>query len=291
MRTSVWMGMALAIVASIGLVIGCGGRKTTYTTADSQAMTAEQQLLADAEAAWAQRQDKAQLETALAKWEAYLAHDPNNGQVLGMLARGYYLLGNGHLTDEDAKLAAYDTGASFGERGMATNEAFRKCVEGGNKDYKCLEHMGTDDLLPTYWVYANVGKWSATKGFTYIVKNKSKLKAIADWVHATDTHYFYGAGDRLLGTYYAKAPAAFGGDLSKSKKHFDQSLAIEPNYLGTKVLMAQYYATKQQDRDLFQRLLEEVIAADPNSIPEIYAEQSLDQANAQRLLDQIDDLF
>ncbi len=291
MRTSMWMGATLAIVACVGLVLGCGGRKTTYVKSDTQALTPEQQLLADAETAWAQRGIKEQLDVALAKWEAYLEHDPNNGQVLGMLARGYYLLGNGHLQDKEAVLAAYDKGASFGERGMATNDAFRKCVAGGNKDYKCLEHMGTDDLLSTYWVYANVGKWSATKGFTYIVKNKSKLKAIADWVQATDPHYFYGAGDRLLGTYYAKAPAAFGGDLTKSKKHFDQSLAIEPNYLGTKVLMAQYYATKQQDRELFQQLLDEVVAADPTVIPAIAPEQTLEQANAQRLLAQIDDLF
>ncbi len=291
MRYSGWTSATLALVVCAGLIIGCGGRKTTYTQADAQALTAEQQLLADAEAAWEQRGDKAQLEAALAKWEAYLAHDPNNSHVLGMLARGCYLLGNGHSTDEAASLAAYDRGASFGERGMAANDAFRKCVAGGAKDYKCLEHLTADDMLPTYWVYANVGKWSATKGFTYIVKNKSKLKAIADWVHATDPHYFYGAGDRLLGTYYAKAPAAFGGDMTKSKKHFDQSLAIEPKYLGTKVLMAQYYATKQQDQELFRQLLEEVIAADPNVIPAITPEQTLDQANAQRLLDKIDDLF
>ena len=292
MRTSTWIGVTLVLVASVGLVLGCGaGRKTTYTKADATAMTPQQQLLAAAEAAWAERHDKAQLDTALAKWEEYITLDPNNGQVLGMLSRGYYLLGNGHLEGEDAKLAAYDKGASFGERGMATNEAFRKCVDGGNKDYKCLEHLSSDDILSTYWVYANVGKWSATKGFTYIVKNKSKLKAIADWVHATDTQFYYGAGDRILGTYYAKAPAAFGGDMTKADKHFTQSLAIAPDYLGTKVLMAQYYSTKAGDREQFERLLNEVIAADPNVIPEIYAEQVLDQANAQKLLDQADDLF
>ena len=291
MRYSGWMSATLAIVVCAGLIAGCGGRKTSYVKADAAALTPEQQQLADAEAAWAQRDDKAQLETALAKWEAYLEHDPNNSQVLGMLARGYYLLGNGHAATEDEALTAYDTGASFGERGMAANDAFRKCVSGGTKDYKCLEHLGSDDMLPTYWVYANVGKWSATKGFTYIVKNKSKLKAIADWVHATDNQFYYGAGDRILATYYAKAPAAFGGDLTKAKKHFDQSLAIEPNYLGTKVLMAQYYATKKQDPELFRQLLEEVLAADPNSIPELYPEQKLDQANAQKLLDKVDDLF
>ena len=217
-------------------------------------------------------------------------HDPSNAGVLAMLARASYLLA-GHLTTEEEILATYDSGASYGERGMATNEAFRACVEGGAKDYKCLDQMTVADIDATYWVYANLGKWSATKGFTYIVKNKSKLKAIADWVQTTDPSYFYGAGDRLLGTYYAKAPAAFGGDMELSLAHFDASLAISPEYLGTKVLQAQYYATKAQDRELFQRLCDEVLAGDPEAIPEIAPELRLEQVKAQSLLDQIDDLF
>ena len=293
MRLKLVFGLMILLVASLGFISGCGGdRKTQYTkTSGDQGVSPEQQLLLDAEAAWALRADVAQLKVALTKWEEYIAVDPANGPILGMLARGYYLLGNGHLTDETEMLAAFDTGASFGERGMATNDAFQACVEGGAKDYKCLDHLTEADIAQTYWTYATVGKWSATKGFTYIVKNKSKLKALADWVQVTKPEFFHGAGDRLLGTYYAKAPAAFGGDLGLSLQHFDASIALAPNYLGTKVLMAQYYATKMQDKDLFKRLCDEVIAADPASIPDLVPEQELEQGNAQRLLDQIDDLF
>ncbi len=286
-----WIGFTLACLGALGIMLGCGGRKTTYVKGDSAAVSAEQQLLIDAEAAWAQREDKAQLDIAIAKWIEFTEKDATNGEVFGMLARAHYLLANGHLEVKEERLAALDKGASFAERGMATNEEFRACVDGGNKDYKCLDKMTTADILPVYWAYACVGKWSALSGFTYIVKNKSKLKAIADWVQATDPDFYYGAGDRILGTYYAKAPAAFGGDLDVSLAHFNASLALEPNYLGTKVLQAQYYCPKAQDAELFKKLLEEVIAADPNSIPEIVAEQKLEQANAKRLLEQIDDMF
>lgn len=293
MRLHLSAALAALLLFSLGLpTSACGDRKSQYVKASGeQELTVEQQILADAEAAWAMRDDRAQLVLALAKWEEYLGHAPNDRDVLGMLARGYYLLGNGHLTDEAEMLDAFDKGAAYGERGMATNDAFRGCVEGGEKDYKCLSHLTRDDIATTYWTYATIGKWSAIKGFSYIVKNKSKLKSIADWVQATDPQFFYGAGDRILGTYYAKAPSAFGGDLDLAKQHFDASLAIAPNYLGTKVLMAQYYATKLQDKDLFRQLCEEVIAADPNSIPELLPEQKLEQGNARRLLEQIDELF
>jgi tetratricopeptide (TPR) repeat protein len=292
MRIKLTLGVMFVLLLSLGLLSGCGGRSTQYAkSSGDQAVTPEQQLLLDAEAAWAQRGEKAQLDVALSKWEEYITLDPNNREVYVMLARGYYLLGNGHMTDEAEMLAAFDKGAAFGERGLSTNDGFFACVEGGAKDYKCLEHLTIEDAPTAYWTYATVGKWSATKGFTSIVKNKSKLKALADWVQATDPNFYYGAGDRILATYYAKAPAAFGGDLDLAKTHFEQSLAIEPNYLGTKVLMAQYYATKMQDKDLFRQLCEEVIAADPASLPDLIPEQKLEQGNAQRLLDEIDDLF
>jgi len=287
-----WIGMVAILVAALGMLAGCKDRKTTYTTASGAAATAEEKLLQEAETAWAERENKDQLLVAIGKWEEYVAKDPTNKHVYGMLARAYYLLGNGHETEEEAMLAAYDKGASYAEQGMALNEGFLQCVEKGGKDYKCLdENMTQEDILSVYWAYANIGKWSAISGFTYIVKNKSKLKGISDWVQATDPNFYYGAGDRILGTYYAKAPAAFGGDLDKSLTHFNASLKIEPNYLGTKVLMAQYYCTRKLDRELFVQLCNEVINADPNSIPEIAAEQKLEQGNAQRLLDQVDDLF
>ncbi len=287
-----WLGIATILVVTLGMLAGCKDRKTTYTTTSGGAVSAEEQLLVDAEAAWEGREDKDQLLVAIGKWEEYIAKDPASKDVFGMLARAYYLLGNGHETEEAAQLAAYDKGASYAEQGMALNDGFRQCVDKGGKDYKCLEdNMTEDDIRTVYWAYANIGKWSAISGFTYIVKNKSKLKAISDWVQATDPNFYYGAGDRILGTYYAKAPAAFGGDLDKSLSHFNASLKIEPDYFGTKVLMAQYYCPKAQDKEMFVQILNEVLEGDPNSIPEIVAEQKLEQGNAQRLLDQVDDLF
>ena len=291
MRFTSWLSVSVVLLTITGLILGCGGRKSTYVKAGDAQVTAEQQLLIDAEAAWAQRDDKGELEAAIARWEEYLSHDPNNRDVLGMLARACYLLGAFHTDDKDTKLAIFDKGASFGERGMAANDDFRACVDGGTKDYKCLGSLSVDDIATTYWVYANLGKYSVTMGFTTVVKNKSKLKAIADWVQATDPNFYHGAGDRILGTYYAKAPGFAGGDMGLSEVHFNQSLELEPSYLGTKVLMAQYFATKKQDRALFEQLLNEVLAGDVDAIPEIAPEQRLEQASAQKLLDQVDDLF
>ena len=41
---------------------------------------------------------------------------------------------------------------------------------------------------------------------------------------------------------------------AKAKEHYDKSIAVSPNYFGTKVILAQYYAIKKQDKALFKDL-------------------------------------
>jgi hypothetical protein len=84
-------------------------------------------------------------------------------------------------------------------------------------------------------------------------------------------------------------PGFMGKDLKKSEALFTKSLAIAPNYFGTKVLMAERLATEIPDRAMYQRLLREVIAADPAVEPAIAPENRIEQIKAQELLAQIDE--
>ncbi len=55
--------------------------------------------------------------------------------------------------------------------------------------------------------------------------------------------------------------------------------------------MADVYATKKQDRALFEKLLKEVVAADATTDPEIIPEQELEKKKAEDLLKRAEDLF
>lgn len=257
----------------------------TTATADSEA------LMAQAEEAWAARDDQAKLEQAIALYEKILANDPTQRAILVRLSRAHYFLANGHLKEHEAIIAAYDKGARYGEQAMGLNAAFAKAVKDGVKDEEALKLLNKEDAGGLYWAYSNLGKWAVAKGFTTVLKYKNKLKRFIDRVIELDPNYFYGAGDRGIGAFYAKAPSFAGGDLGLAKKHFAKSLEIAPDYFGTKVLIAEYWATKSQNKSAFKKALSEVLAADPTVLPEIIPEQKAEQRNAQRLLDQIDDLF
>jgi hypothetical protein len=142
-----------------------------------------------------------------------------------------------------------------------------------------------------YWTAIALGKWAKLKGFSTLLKHKDTVKRYVATVQNLDEDYFYHAPDRYFGSYYAIAPSFAGGDMNKSKNLFEKSISGSPSYLDTKVLYAQYYATKQQDRRLFERLLNEVISADPNAVPDIAPENKAAQAKARHLLETKGDYF
>lgn len=79
--------------------------------------------------------------------------------------------------------------------------------------------------------------------------------------------------------------------MEKSKKHFQASMERAPYYLGTKVLMADVYAVKAQDRALFDKLLDEVLAAPDDVSPELIPETKAEKVKAAELKAKAKDLF
>ena len=298
----------IAITLLVAFAVGCGAsRQSGYLAGDgvkkaattqpagsqpaSQPASPADATFKQAEEKWAKRDDAASLKEALALYEKVIKLDPGHRQALVRLARGYYLYAYGYTKTDEELLTAHDKGARWGERIMGLRAEFRAKMKAGEKDYENLNLAQKEDVPGIYWSYGNLGKWSVKKGFTTVLKNKNKLKAFISRVAELDPAYYYGAGDRGLGAFYAKAPSFAGGDLDKAKAHFDKSLKIEPNYFGTKVLMAQYYATKKQDKALFKKLLEEVLAGDVNVLPDVIPMQKIEQRHAKELLAQIDDKF
>ena len=103
--------------------------------------------------------------------------------------------------------------------------------------------------------------------------------------------YFYGATGRYYGAYYSALPSFAGQDLERSRKEFDTVIAKHPDHFGNRVLLAEYWAVKSQDRALFEEQLNMVLNGDPNSIPELKAEQEAEQRKAKVLMAAIDDKF
>lgn len=248
-----------------------------------------------AQQAWVKRDDRASLEKAIALWEKIAADSEPNAELLSMLSRAYYLLGETHhrlAGDNEAMLADLEKGVMAGERAMmAASPAFAARVEAGDRIEDAIASIPNEGQPAIYWYASNLGRLALAKGVTTTLLYANRILTAMQRVLSIDETFFCAAPHRYLGVFHATAPTFAGGDLDKSRAHFERALELAPDYLGTKVLFAECYAPKRDDRKLFTRLLNEVAAADPSVIAGLEPEQRLEQEKARRLLTEVDEIF
>jgi hypothetical protein len=113
-----------------------------------------------------------------------------------------------------------------------------------------------------------------------LVRHNAKVFATMERVAAAAPTTYFGGPDRYFGTLFGALPAATGGDLGKSRVHFERSLALAECF-DTYVLFAEVYAKTAGDAELRTRLLRHVVDADAAAaLPEIEPEQRLAQRKA-----------
>lgn len=247
---------------------------------------------AQAEALWAQRGDEAKLREALTAYEQVLAATPGDRDSLYHLLRGYYFLGDGHLTEKDQKLEVWGKAITYGNQCLALNTEYAGLLGKGDEDPASATRVLTKDDVPCiYWTSSALGKWAKASGIALTLKHLPTVKAYMTKVGDLDPAYYYDGPNRYWGVYYAAIPSFAGQDLNKSKDYFDKALAADPTFLGTHVLYAHEWAVKKQDKATFQKELEWVIAADATALPDVQPEMEAAQRQAKALLATIDDYF
>ena len=252
-------------------------------------------LEAEGDAAWADRIDEAANRLALEKWEKALEANPQSFELMTKLARGYYFLGDNHLRlkgDTEGMKALFEKGVATGEKAMvASSPEFEKRVKAGEKPEQAVDSIPKEGQPAMYWYSVCLAKWGKEQGFSTILKFKGRIFSIMTRVLELDPNYFHGAPHRYFGAYYSVAPGFAGGDMEKGREHFEKAIAIDPAYLGTRVLYAQFWAEKEDEEELWYEQLNAVMSADPNVNPDIAPENIFEQRKAKARLATSDDLW
>lgn len=300
---------ALAVALAVWLGAGCGAaQQHTAPIQDIDArlaVTGEgdfDAMAQEAEQHWANRTDRAEVEAAIAIWEAMLHvetpgdRDDDLYPILHRLSRAYYFLADAFLqfddtVTEDQLKATYEVGIDWARLALSLNNPEWNRALLYEQPIPEAVHVTTRDDIPAmYWYSTNLGRWAILDGTPTILAHKDDIAAIMGRILELDSHYWYGAADRYFGVYYTRIPVG-NPDLPRARQHFENAIAIAPDYLSARVLFAQDYATKAQDRELFVEQLQHVLDADVNAIPEIRPENEIEQFKARRLLDNVDEYF
>lgn len=262
----------------------------------AQAPAAEEEAPdAKAKEAWTGRSERASAAKAIAEWERLTKDGADDADTWTSLSRAYYFLADTHMRlagEEETMIETFEKGVLAGERAMmAASADFAAKVQAGEKVEEAVKLIAQEGQPAIYWYATNLGKFAVAKGFTTTLFYKDRIYAVMQRVLDLDENFYYGAPHRYFGAFFAKAPSFAGGDMAKSKEHFERALKIDDRYLATKVLYAEYWAKKSEDKELFVRLLNEVKKGDADSLPGLLPEQKFEQEKAGRLLAQIDEIF
>ena len=134
----------------------------------------------------------------------------------------------------------------------------------------------------------------------WIMANKTDFDALADIAHIEvimkrvtqlEPDYRDGAAYLYLGTLASLFPPALGGNPELGRAYFETALTLaRDKNLMAKVLYAKFYARMIFDRPLHDRLLKEVLKADPY-VPGYTLVNTRARQQAERLLMDADDYF
>ncbi|NDY43244.1 hypothetical protein G3N55_10375 [Dissulfurirhabdus thermomarina] len=226
--------------------------------------------------------------------DALIAGSPDNEELLSAGASLYGAYA-GFFVDDPArarrlagKALGYGARALCRRRAAACAlrglpfDAFRSALDGfGRGDVPALFGLAT---AWTGWIQANANDWNA-------VAELPKVQALLRRILELDEGYRAGEAHLYLGALLALRPPALGGRPEAARRHFERAIALSGGRnLMAKVLYAERYARMVFDKALHDRLLREVLAADP-SAPGLTLTNTLAQERARRLLAESDAYF
>lgn len=133
-------------------------------------------------------------------------------------------------------------------------------------------------------IQAHADDWDA-------IADLARVRALFERILALDEAYADGGPHLYVGVLDTLLPPAMGGKPEEGRKHFERAIELSRGRdLLAKVTYARQYARLVFDRELHDRLLTEVLAADPR-VPGLTLQNVVAREQARALLDSADAYF
>jgi hypothetical protein len=161
-------------------------------------------------------------------------------------------------------------------------EVFSKYIAGmGKEDVPTFYVLGT---AWAGWIQAHSDDWNA-------IAQLAQVERIMQKVVDLDESYENGSAHMYLGVIATLLPPAMGGRPEVGKEHFERAIALsQGRNLMAKVVYARHYARLVFDRELHDKLISEVLDADPKE-PGFTLVNTIAQQQAKQLAASADDYF
>jgi ribosomal protein S7 len=226
--------------------------------------------------------------------DSFVEGAPDNETVLAAAAELYSAYGVVFVDDPVRARKLTTRGRDYGRRAVCAAEqalcgiwdlpyaGFVEQLQAASVDQ--VPALYTFGLSWMAWIQAHSDDFAA-------LAKLPQVQAVLHRVQVLDRAYEESNIEHFLGVLNTIRPPALGGDFEAGLAHYQRALRVSNDRdLSIRVDYARYYARTLYDRELHDRLLQEVLQADPEA-PGLTLFNTLAQEEAKELLASADDYF
>jgi tetratricopeptide (TPR) repeat protein len=199
--------------------------------------------------------------------DSLIEEDPHDQALLYAGAKLYSAYSGGLVTNPERQKNLTQKALDYAGRGLCqtTPNICEMASEPFDQFKQAIDKSGDEDLQGFYlyatswasWIQARSDDWNA-------IADLAKAQAMLEHIVAIEPGYERGRAQLYLGVIKSQIPPALGGKPEIGRRHFKQALNYSAgDDLIVKLEFARHYARLVFDRALHDRLLNEIIQADP----------------------------
>jgi tetratricopeptide (TPR) repeat protein len=230
--------------------------------------------------------------------DGLIAGDPENEKLLMTATRLYgayaAILYEDGQTERAVNMSikARDYGVSLLNRLPALKSIKGQTRQALGKIQSSLQKIKPDQIGNLFWGAFGWATWiQFQEGAPAAMADLPIVESIMLRVIELDESFYYGGAHIFLGSYYGSRPQVYGGKPDASREHFERALEINKRqFLLTQVSYAQTYARMMYDRELYLKLLSEVLEQ-PLTDSDMASSNKLAKVTAAKLIQQVDEFF
>jgi hypothetical protein len=226
--------------------------------------------------------------------DSLLEGSPDNPELLSASAVLYSAYGVLFADDPARAQRLSERARAQGEHALCVVEHQACGVSGKSYDelMTVLAQLDTRDVGALYaYSVASLAYLRAHRDDWVALAALPNVEAALLRVQSLDPQYQAGSVQLYLGILNTLRPEALGGKPELGREHFERAIEISGGRdLGAKVELARSYARLVYDRELHDRVLNEVLQADPVA-PGLTLLNVIAQRDARALLESADDYF
>jgi len=226
--------------------------------------------------------------------DSFIAGSPDDASMLAAAAELYAAYGVIFVDDDQRADRLTARALNYGQRSLCASNSSACGIEDLNfKDFeRVLAKLNKKDapslfsfgLTSIAFVKVHSSDWGAMAQLPRIESALSRVQELDPAYNVIEVEHY-------LAILKTIRPPALGGDFDAGKTHYEKAIALSDGKdLTIHVDYARYYAKTLYDRELHDRLLNQVLSAQP--VQDGYTLfNTLAQSEAQELLDAADDYF